>query len=737
MAEATSEDDYTISTVTHYIGALNKKKINENKIPKQLFATMKVNDKVNVKFQLDCGATCKLIPLKDYARAMGNPEDVYLHKSNATLTMYNGTIMRPIGKCKLKCTRGGSQHTLEFEVVDSDVKPLLSAETCQKLQFLQVLVNDKHDIDTVVHEEMSVNACSNIFQEYADVFEGIGCLEGSYHIEIDPSAKPIIHPPRRVPVTLKDSLKKELDRMVKEEIVAPVNDPTDWVSSMVTVVKPNKLRICIDPKDLNQAIKRSHYPMPTIEEVATKLSNAKVFSVLDAKSGFWQIKLDEESSKLTTFNTPFGRFRWLRMPFGICSAPEEFQRRMNITFENLKGTAVIADDLLVFGEGDDIETARKDHDQNLRNALQRARERNLKMNKEKAKLRLTEVPYIGHLLTSDGIKPDPKKVEAIQNMPQPTDVPSVKRFLGMVNYLSKFLPNISTITEPLRQLEAKDVEWHWDENQQKAFEEIKKLITCHPVLRYYDVAKEVTLQCDASQSGVGAVLLQEGQPVAFTSRALTSTERNYAQIEKELLAIVHACDRFDQYVFGRDITIETDHKPLEVILQKPLLAAPKRLQRMMMQLQKYNLKVVYKRGSELYIADTLSRAYLSSPSQVGEEEKEFIRAVENVKMIKYLSISPERLRELQEKTRDDVTLQDLKRNIESGWPNQRNRVLPRTRAYYNFRDELSVQDGLIFKGERVVVPASMRSQMLDKIHSSHIGAEGCLRRAREVFFGPE
>jgi hypothetical protein len=151
----------------------------------------------------------------------------------------------------------------------------------------------------------------------------------------------------------------------------------------------------------------------------------------------------------------------------------------------------------------------------------------------------------------------------------------------MVNYLSKFLPNISTITEPLRQLQAKDVEWHWDENQQKAFEEIKKLITCHHVLRYYDVAKEVTFQCDASQSGVGAVLLQEGQPVAFTSRALTSTERNYAQIEKELLAILHACDRFDQYVFGRDITIETDQKPLEVILQKPLLAAPKRLQRMM------------------------------------------------------------------------------------------------------------------------------------------------------------
>ena len=734
--EASSDNDYTINTVTHHIGALNTKTSRKSKIPKQLFASMKVNNKVNIKFQLDCGATCNILPLKQYVQAMGNPEDIYLQRSNATLTMYNGTVMHPVGKCKLTCTRGNSKHLLEFQVVDFEVQPILSAETCQKLKFLQVLVNDKNDKDEIAQDKMSVNTTSDIFQEYADVFEGIGCLDENYHIEIDPSVKPVIHPPRRVPVTLKDPLKKELDRMVEERILTPVNEPTDWVSSMVTVVKPNKLRICIDPKDLNRAIKRSHYPMPTIEEVATKLSKAKVFTVLDAKSGFWQIKLDEESSMLTTFNTPFGRFRWLRMPFGICSAPEEFQRRMNNTFENLKGTAIIADDLLVFGEGDDIESATKDHDENLKNALQRARERNLKLNKEKVKLRMTEVPYIGHLLTSEGIKPDPKKVEAVQKMPQPTDVPSVKRFLGMVNYLSKFLPNISTITEPLRQLEAKGVKWHWDDNQQKAFDEVKTLITCHPVLQYYDVTKEVTLQCDASQSGVGAALLQEGHPVAFTSRALTSTERNYAQIEKELLAIVHACDRFDQYVFGREITVETDHKPLEVILKKPLLAAPKRLQRMMMQLQKYNLRVVYKRGSEMYIADTLSRAYLSAPNQVSEEEQEFIRAVENVKMTKHLSISPERLQEIQEKTRDDETLQDLKKNIENGWPDQRSKVLPRTRAYYKFRDELSVQGGVLFKGERVIVPMAMRAQMLEKIHSSHIGAEGCLRRAREVLFWP-
>ena len=153
--------------------------------------------------------------------------------------------------------------------------------------------------------------------------------------------------------------------MVQEEILTPVSESKDWVSSMVTVVKPNKLRICIDPKDLNRAIKRSHYPLPTIEEVATRLSKAKVFSVLDAKSGFWQVKLDDASSKLTTFNTAFGRYRWLRMPFGISSAPEEFQKRMNV-FGDLKGTAVIANDLLVYGEGDNVEMATTDYDKTSR-----------------------------------------------------------------------------------------------------------------------------------------------------------------------------------------------------------------------------------------------------------------------------------------------------------------------------------------------------------------------------------
>ena len=192
-----------------------------------------------------------------------------------------------------------------------------------------------------------------------------------------------------------------------------------------------------------------------------------------------------------------------------------------------------------------------------------------------------------------------------------TPDPESPRLLGMITYLGKFLPHLSDVTEPLSvRLLDRDVEWHWDDGHEAALNQVKQLITREPVLRYFDNNKEVTLQCDASESGLGAVIMQEGQPVAFSSRALTNTEKNYAQIEKELISIVHGCIHFNQYVYGREITVQTDHKPLENILKRPLLQAPRRLQRMLLQLQRYHLNVVYKPGKEPLIADTLSRAYL-------------------------------------------------------------------------------------------------------------------------------
>ena len=221
---------------------------------------------------------------------------------------------------------------------------------------------------------------------------------------------------------------------------------------------------------------------------------------------------------------------------------------------------------------------------------------------------MTEVPIIGHMATSEGLCMDPSKVQAIKEMPTPKDVAAVQRLLGLAQYLSKFLPHLSDITKPLRLLTQKDVEWVlWDSTHQTALEALKKAVSSAPVLRYYNLEEEVFLQCDASQSGLGVALLQGGQPVAYASRALSLVETRYAQIEKELLAIVFGCDHFETYVYGRDIVhVETDHKPLESIMLTPLNSALKHLQRMLLHLQRYNLEVKYKSGDKLYLADTSS-----------------------------------------------------------------------------------------------------------------------------------
>ena len=206
--------------------------------------------------------------------------------------------------------------------------------------------------------------------------------------------------------------------------------------------------------------------------------------------------------------------------------------------------------------------------------------------------RRKEVPYIGHLLTPDGLRPDPNKVKAIVEMPTPVDKQSLQRVLGMITYLGKFLPHLSGVTEPLRRLLDRDVAWHREDTQESAVNQVKQItryfdtdtgtLTNTDTVTDFDKTKEITLQCDASDSGLSAVIMQEGQPVAFSSRALTNTEKNYAQIEKELLSFDHGCTRFDQYVYGREITIQTDRKPLVNNLKKPLLQAPKRLQRMLL-----------------------------------------------------------------------------------------------------------------------------------------------------------
>ena len=215
--------------------------------------------------------------------------------------------------------------------------------------------------------------------------------------------------------------------------------------------------------------------------------------------------------------------------------------------------------------------------------------------------------FAGYILTSEGHKPDPDKVTAIVDMPPPKDVAGVRRFLGMTNYFVKYLDGLSEMSESLRQLTRNNVEWQWTHEQLVAYRKIKTALSSAPLLAFFDKDQSTTVQCDASQNALGAVLIQEGRPITFASRTLTPAEVNYAQIEKELLAVVFALEQFDHYTFGRQVTVQNDHKPLQSILLKPITAAPKRLQRMLLRVQRYTFDPVYVPGSQLKKgADALS-----------------------------------------------------------------------------------------------------------------------------------
>ena len=510
--------------------------------------TLKLESGKYLKFQADTGAQCNVLPLSLYKRATKDAKLKQVTPSDTSITAYGGTKLPVVGTALVRVWRGNFRCKLNCKLVDSPhMRPLLGRKACIGMKIVSYLDNDainppvtaarKETVYVVNPDPDSVEA---IKRKYPTVFaEGVGCLEGKYHIKIDPNIDPVQHTPRRVPIAMREQLKSTLDQLAKQNILAPVTTPTPWISSLVIVPKKDgTLRLCIDPKDLNKAILRENYPLPTIEEVATRLHGAKLFSTLDVRCGFWHVELDEPSSYLTTFNTPFGRYRWKRMPFGISSAPEVFQRRMHELIEGLHGVEVVADDFMVVGYGDDVEQANQSHDTNLDSFLRRCDEKGIHLNAAKAQLRKHQVPFIGHIASGEGLKVDPTKVRAVCEMPPPTDVVAVQRLLGFVQYLSKFLPHLSEITKPLRDLTQKESLWFWGEAQENALNALKTAVTKAPVLRYYSSQEEVTIQCDASQSGLGAALLQNGQPVAYASRALSSAETRYAQIEKELLAIL-------------------------------------------------------------------------------------------------------------------------------------------------------------------------------------------------------
>lgn len=665
---------------------------------------------------LDTGAQANVMSVNTY-KSLQLPENLIVPSlvKIATFSKQNLTVR---GQTVLGCLINGVESQISFVILEIDCATVIGLKTCTDLKIIK-------RINYVSFNPQSEN---NLFKEYSDVFQGLGCIKNQCHIELNKGVSPVVEPLRKIPFSLLDEVEKELHRMETLGVIVKVNEPTQWVSSIVITKKRNgSLRICLDPRNLNKAILRPHYPFPSLDTIKSKLRGATVFSTLDANSGFWTIPLDNESSNLCTFITPFGRFKFLRLPFGISSAPEIFNTIMVDLFKNISNIVIYFDDILVYA------STQEEHDRIIRKVLERAREVGMKFNMSKSKLNKKSVTYMGHLFDGQGMRPDPNKVLAIVNMSKPSNIKELSRFLGMLTYLSPFIEHYSEKTENLRTLLKKDTVWQFNEIHEKEFEHLKKIISNAPVLSYFDKNEKIVLSCDSAQSAVGAVMLQNNRPLAYASATLTESQRHYAQIERELLAIVFGCLKFHQYLYGSKVTVHTDHKPLVPLFKKPLNKIPPRLVRLMLKIQQYDLDVVYIPGKKMYISDTLSRAPLPESMLELNEDVEVHVGL----LISSLEISKDRLHRFREQTQIDPSLNALIQFVKTGCQSDKNSIPVSIRPYLKFIDDIYMADGLVFKGDCVIVPQTLRKEMLEIIHQGHFGMSRSVQYAKESLFWPD
>lgn len=712
ISNAENDDDIdcipNVNCSTNFLGSIYINSICKNESWR---VDLSINNK-EINFLLDTGADTNIMSVKTFRFL--NFSSASIQNSEYKLSTFSGELIPTVGKLTCPVRYNKHNYNITFHIVDMCCQDIVGRDTCRDLNLINRIQNVNLNCMTELPEDLTT---------------GIGCLKNfEVNLQLKPDACPTISACRRLPFQLRGPLQKELADMEKEDIIQKVEEPTDWVSPIVITSKKNgQIRLCIDPRKLNEAIMRPHFQFPTLDEIKSDLAQAKYFTTLDANKGFWMLKLSEASSKLTTFITPFGRYRFKRLPFGVNAAPEIFHSEMIKRFHDIPNVKIMMDDFLIYGR------TVQEHNDTLNKVLDRAREIGLVFNKEKSSICKQEIRYLGHFFSTQGIKVDPTKIEAITNMPIPTNLTELQRFMGMVNYLGSFIPNLSKESSLLRQLLSKTNEWIWTEKHETEFKTLKDLLCSAPVLCYYDPAKEIYMSVDASKDALGAVICHDKHPIAYASASLNSCQQNYSQIEKELLAILFGCNKFHQYIYGKQINVETDHKPLITLFKRPLFDIPARLQRIMLRLQPYDINLTYKPGRYLFIADTLSRAPLPDTA-LTDLDRDLDLHINLV--LTTLSVTPQKLSEIQESTKSDSILSKVIEYCQKGWPEHKRSVSADLKPYFLVKDDLHVINNMLLKANTIVIPKSMREYTIKTAHQGHQGLNSCLRLAKSTVYWP-
>jgi len=448
---------------------------------------------------------------------------------------------------------------------DSDINVIRHESKAERVECIrQTLRLDHLNPSELKHVSELIERNHDLFQLSG---EKLGCTTITEHKIATSDEQPINTKQYRFPPIHKDEINRQVNEMLKNDIIktsmSPYNSPL-WIVPKKADSKGNKRwRLVIDFRALNKKTLGDAYPLPNISDILDQIGSAKYFSVFDLASGFHQIPMSEADAPKTAFSTPFGHYEYKRMPFGLKNAPATFQRLMDRVLSGLQGIElfVYLDDIVIYA------SSLTEHNKKFNKLAERLRSANLRLQPDKCEFLRKEVTYLGHVINETGVKPDPKKIEAVLNFPRPKNTKNIKQFLGLAGYYRRFLNNFSKTARPLTALLKKDEPFVWQEPQEAAFVTLRNQLCTEPLLQHPDFTRPFVLITDASGYAIGGILSQgdvgKDKPIAYASRLLNKAEQNYSTIEKESLAIVYCVNHFRPYLYGNKFTIVTDHKPLE------------------------------------------------------------------------------------------------------------------------------------------------------------------------------
>ena len=654
----------------------------------------------HIKFLMDSGSQVTLLP-KDLLSRTG----LRMSTNNIPrITAYGGSKISVVGLVNdVSFSHAGKSHVGRIVITEECTTPILGMDYLVPLGLLQFQSNP------IAYDDHSFIA--------------------SFRLKKDISFDGMCHAPRSLPFSMKAIVETEILRLLKEDIIYPVQSPT-MSAPIVPVIKEvgakRPIRICGDYSvTLNKVIDPDSYRLPRLEEIMERISGAQVYSVLDLTDAYLQIPLSEDSQRLTSVSTHIGHFAYKRLQFGISAAPLIFQEIMDKVLADISYVSAYQDDIIIGAPNQQV------HTQTLNAVLARLQKYGFKINDAKSRIALSEVKFLGFVLRAGKLVPDKERLKAFSNLAMPSSKDQLRSLLGTLRHYGLFCKNFSAIARPLYTLLKTNVQWKWTDHHTQSVRRLldsfsEGAITC------YDQKKPLFVFSDASKNGLGFVLahdIHQKEIVWLGSRVLSSAESNYSNIEREALGVIEAVKYFHKFIAGRRFTICSDHQPLQFIFNNKSVPdrVSARLQRWAITLRAYDYEVHHVRGEVMYSADTLSR--------IPRHDSQSLVPTVNLLNINSIQDFVQRESLLSRiASSSDASLSRLKKYIVFGWPkNVPAEMLP----YAKSKEEYSIQDGIIFRGLRIVPPTRLRSHILHILHTDHTGITRMLKLARQYFWWPK